>query len=110
MNIAILTWLLKNKAALLQIVEIAKQFKKSDPYLAQWTLVDQIARIILPLLDADSHPYALMGALSYDSDDQDIALLAAGGEFHALGVDYALLINTILPAILAILELIYGRR
>jgi len=109
MNLKVLQWLLKHKEVLLKIVEVAKGFKKDDPYLSQWEVVDKIARLVIPILEAEAVAPRLLevewGVLeSYGT--HDVNILACGAEVQALGIDYKLLIETILPIIIAILEAI----
>jgi hypothetical protein len=113
MNLKVLQWLLKNKTVLLQVVEVAKGFKKDAPYLTQWETVDKIARLVIPMIEAETTAPKL---LAWDVDDinsyatHDVAVLSAGVEIQALGIDYRLLIETVIPIIIAILEALVGRR
>jgi hypothetical protein len=109
MNVKVVKFLLANQAALLALVEIAKKWKKDLPYAEQWALVDQIAKILIPILEAQSvAPKALTKHRFHDDDfeDTDYEALAfsAGVEFAALGVDWKLLIDVILPIVLSILK------
>ena len=113
MNLKVLQWLLKNKNVLLQVVEIAKGFQKDAPYLKQWEIVDQIARLVIPLIEADSAtPKLLAFELGgFESlAGHDMALFSAGAEVQALGIDYQLLMNVIIPLVIAILEALVGRK
>ncbi|NBT75746.1 MAG: hypothetical protein EBT15_07230 [Betaproteobacteria bacterium] len=107
MNLKVLQWLLKNKNTLLQVVEVAKGFRKDAPYLEQWQIVDRIARLVIPLIEADANVSKL---LSFDLDgyhaleNHEVSLLATGAEVQALGIDYRLLLETVIPIIIAILE------
>ena len=105
MNIQILQWLLKNRDVLLKVVDIAKQFDKHSPYTKQWELVDQIARLVLPVLEAESVQPRLL-AFEYQDDSE---ALAVGAECGALGVDYKLIIDVVIPIIIAILQALVGR-
>lgn len=109
MNLQILKWLLANKDALLRVVELAKSFDRTAPYLSQWEVVDKIARIVLPILEQQAVQPRLLGFDSDVLDQYDVAYLAAGAEVQALGIDYKLLIDTIIPIIIAILQAILGR-
>ena len=71
--------------------------------------VDKIARLVIPILEAEAVAPRLLevewGVLeSYGT--HDVNILACGAEVQALGIDYKLLIETILPIIIAILEAI----
>lgn len=109
MNLKVVKFLLANQAALLKVVEIAKAWRKDLPYVEQWALVDSIARILIPVLEAQAvAPKALTKHRWEDGDfeDADYEALAftAGVEFAALGVDWKLLIDVILPIVISILK------
>jgi len=109
MNVKVVKFLLANQAALLALVEIAKKWKKDLPYAQQWALVDQIAKILIPILEAQAiAPKALTKHRFHDDDfeetDYEALAFSAGVEFAALGVDWKLLIDVILPIVLSILK------
>jgi hypothetical protein len=109
LNVKVVKFLLANQTALLALVEIAKKWKKELPYADQWALVDQVAKILIPILEAQAvSPKALMRSRFTDADyeEQDYEAMAftAGAEFAALGVDWKLLIDVILPIVLSILK------
>jgi len=109
MNIRVVKFLLANQAALLALVEIAKKWKRDLPYAAQWALVDQIAKIVIPILEAQAvSPKALIKHRFSDADfeetDYEALAFTAGAEFASLGVDWKLLIDVILPIVLSILK------
>ena len=107
MNLKVLQWLLKHKNVLLQIVDVSKGFRKDAKYSDQWEIVDKIARLVIPILEAEA---VVPKLLTWDVDaldtyeNHDVSLLACGVEVQAMGIDYKLLIDTILPIIIAILE------
>ena len=113
MNLKVLQWLLAHKDVLLKIVEVAKGYSKSLPYLQQWEIADKVARLIIPVLEAESaKPRALATDDIYDlfGDDSKLApprevqVLQAGTEVSALAIDWKLLAETILPLVVAILR------
>lgn len=105
MNVKIVKFLLANQTALLQIVEIAKKWDKSLSLLKQWALVDQIAQIVLPILEANLvSPKALANPWESDDDDYERMSFAANVEFSTLGIDWQLLVDVIIPVIVAILR------
>ena len=109
MNIKVVKFLLANQAALLALVEIAKKWKKDLSYAAQWALVDQIAKIVIPILEAQAvSPKALMRNPLMDGDfeetDYEALGFTVGTEFAALGVDWKLFVDVILPIVLSILK------
>jgi hypothetical protein len=104
-NIQIIQWLLKNKDVLLQVVGIAKTWKKDLPYIQQWELVDKIARLVVPVIEAElSQPHTMSAV------DAEVATLAAGAELNALGIDYQTLIETVIPIIVAILQALVAQK
>jgi hypothetical protein len=109
MNLKVVKFLLANQAALLKIVEIAKGWRKDLPFADQWAMVDSIARLVIPILEAQTlKPKALYArdfeALDYDGDTYDTKLLAVGAEVSALGIDWKLLLEVIVPIVLSILK------
>jgi hypothetical protein len=107
MNLKVLQWLLKHKNVLLQIVDVSKGFRKDATYSDQWEIVDKIARLVIPILEADAVTPKLLTVewdTLHDYGNHDVSVLACGAEVQALGIDYKLLIDTILPIIIAILE------
>jgi len=113
-NLKVLKWLLAHKDALLQIVEIGKGYSKSLPYLKQWEIVDQIARIVIPILETEA---VTPKVLAHDdiftevwADDalndepREVQILQAGAEVQAMAVDWKTLVETIIPLVVAILK------
>ena len=106
MNIQILQWLLKNRDVLMKVVDVAKTYKKELTYSQQWEIVDKIARLVLPVLEQQ----AVQPKLLAWTEQDDVALLAAGADINALGIDYQLLIDVIIPIIIAILQSLVSRK
>lgn len=107
MNIKVLQWLLAHRDVLLKVVEVAKGFSRHKPYLEQWAVIDQIARILIPVLAAEEvQPATVLGeGDDWDSyADLEVRMLGAGAELAALGIDWKLLIDAILPIVIAILQ------
>ena len=110
MNLKVLKWLLAHRDALVQIVEIAKGYDKALPFIKQWEIVDRIARIVIPILEAEAvSPKALTDdgffAMTYNEDDnREVELFACGADVVAMGIDWKTLIETVLPIVLAILK------
>ena len=109
LNVKVVKFLLANQAALLALVEIAKKWKKDLPYASQWELVNQVAKILIPILEAQAvSPKALIKHRFSDADfeetDYEALAFTAGAEFAALGVDWKLLIDVILPIVISILK------
>jgi hypothetical protein len=109
LNVKVVKFLLANQTALLALVEIAKKWRKDLPYADQWAMVDQVAKILIPILEAQAvSPKAMMRSRFTDADfeeqDYEAMAFASGAEFAALGVDWKLLIDVILPIVLSILK------
>lgn len=108
MNIKVLQWLLAHRDVLLKIVEVAKNFSRHKPYLEQWAVIDQIARILIPVLAAEEvSPSTVLGdsGPGWDSfEDLEVGYFSAGAEVQALGIDWKTLIEAILPIVIAILQ------
>lgn len=107
MNIQVLQWLLAHRDVLLKVVEIAKNFSRHKPYLEQWSVIDQIARVLIPVLTAEEvKPKTVLGEDDgWDSyEDLEVKMLGAGAELAALGIDWKAMVETILPIVIAILQ------
>lgn len=107
MNLQIMKWLLKHRDALLKVVEVAKKFDKSAPYLTQWEVVSEIAQIVLPILDAEAVKPKLYGwdtDLLDMSDGYEALAFATGVEVAALGIDWKVLVDVLIPILIAILQ------
>lgn len=110
MNLKVLKWLLAHREALVQIVEIAKGYDRNLSRVKQWEIIDRIARIAIPILDAElSSPRALVDEGFYllgneDWENRDAELVACGGDVVALGFDWKIIVETVLPLVIAILK------
>jgi len=106
-NIAVMKWLLAHRNVLQQVVESAKGWKKDMPYLEQWKIVDDIARILLPILD----PATVKGlsvSLEEGAAPTVVSAMAVGAEVQAMslsmGVDWRLIVDVIIPIVISILQ------
>jgi len=111
MNIKVVKFLLANQAALLKIIDIAKGWRKDLSFADQWALVDSIAILLIPILDAQALKPKALYKIDYtiqeDGDDDstyETRLLAVGAEMAALGIDWKLLLDVIVPIVLSILK------
>jgi hypothetical protein len=107
MNIKVLQWLLAHRDVLLKVVEVARNFSRHKPYLEQWAVIDQIARVLIPVLAAEEvQPSVVLGEDDgWDSyADLEIRMLGAGAELAALGIDWKVFLDAVLPIIIAILQ------
>lgn len=98
MNLKIVKWLLANRDVLTKVVELAKTYNPDGSWLEKWTLVDAIARIVLPVIEDTVSAKSLLE--DFDS--------AAGCEADvaALGIDWKLVIDVIVPILISILQAI----
>jgi hypothetical protein len=116
MNIKVLTWLLKHRELLMAVVEAAKGWDKDAPYVEQWSIVDRIARLVLPVVQKEAVTAKQLWGYTDDElsplslHDGDVALLQAGAEVQAMGIDWKLFVEVVLPIVISILEAIVGRR
>lgn len=101
MNLQILRWLLAHKDLLLQIVDIAKTWKRELPLLTQWDIVDRIARLVVPLLTDQDIVH--LSSNDWDSDDP-VSAFAFGAEVQQLGFDWSILIQVIIPVLQIIIQ------
>jgi hypothetical protein len=116
-NIKVLTWLVRHRDLLVAVVKEAQAFKPDAPYIEQWNVVDKIARLVIPVLQAENvDPKAFwsygnedLGGTLRSLHDGDVEILAAGAEVQALGVDWKQLADVILPIVIAILEALLRR-
>lgn len=112
MNLKVLKWLLAHKDALLQIVEIAKGYQDTTTYIQKWEIADKIARIVIPILEKEvTNPKALsdedLFGYEDDSEGREVQPFSAGTEVSALGIDWKLLVETIIPLVVAILRALF---
>jgi hypothetical protein len=107
MNLKIVKWLLAHQSVLLKVVEVAKTYNKTLPWVKQWDVVDQIARIVLPIMEAElTTPKTL--AVDEPVADREVQILSLQNEYAALGVDWKLVVEVIIPLIVALLRALYG--
>lgn len=109
MNIAVMKWLLANRQVLVECVEIAKSWSDSLSYAAKWEIVDRIARKVVPLFTP-----ATALALTSDEielmDDFPAVCMSVGSECQALGFDWKLLTEVIIPIVVSILQALIARQ
>ena len=106
-QIQVLQWLLRNRDVLTKAIEIAKQFSRHKPYMEQWAVVDQLARLLIPAIFANDTNVAAFVADSDDpvwGDDYETKLLSLGAEVGALGLDWKTVIEILLPVLMAVLD------
>ena len=104
MNIKLVKWLISHQEILLKVVEIAKNYNPSLSYLEQWDIADKIARIVIPALQAE---LVTSQMLEVDwAEDETAGAFALGAEAHALGIDWKLIAEVLLPILSAILQVL----
>jgi hypothetical protein len=110
-NIKVLTWLVRHRELLVAVVKEAQAFKPDAPYIEQWNVVDRIARLVIPVLQAEGvDPNAFWVYEEGQSlHEGDVQLLSAGADAHAMGVDWRTLADVVLPIVIAILEALLRR-
>lgn len=102
MNLSVIRWLIAHRELLVQVVTAVKKFNPNGTYLSQWEVVDEVARLVIPVLEKEGvRPLDL---LSEAWGDDEYAAFAVGAEVSALGVDWQQLLNVILPILIAILR------
>lgn len=98
MNLSVIRWLIANREALVKCVEIVSKFEAESSLLEKWDLVDEVARVIIPLVE-----YEDAVELLWETGDEYEAM-SQGVELQALGVDWQMIVNTLVPIIVAILR------
>jgi hypothetical protein len=108
-NIKVLQWLLKHRDVLLKVVEVAKDFDRTASYASQWDIIDRVARLVTPIMQAEANAPQLL-TVDYDHYTDEVAVAyQTGAEVSALGVDWKLLIEVIVPIIISILQGLLSR-
>ena len=106
MNLKVLQWLLKHRDALLRVVEIAKKFDRDSSYLAKWAVADEIAKIVLPILEAEMVKPAYFDGPTLLSAEEYRPLMV---EYAALGVDWRTIVEVVIPILIASLQAVSGK-
>ena len=100
MNLQILRWLLAHRDLLIKVLEAAKKYSRSLPLVEQWAIVDEIARIVIPVLEKESVD---VEAMLWGQDDE-VEAFSMGAEVQAMGVDWRTIIDILLPILIKILQ------
>lgn len=117
MNLKLIQWLLANQSVLMKVVEVAKGWHNNASYSEKWAIVDSIARLLIPVVEATvTNPKMLCDTYSVTYDDRGgVASMSFPdpkevneAEAHALAlqVDWKLLCDVILPLVISILQAI----
>jgi hypothetical protein len=103
MNIKLISWLLKHRDLLMAVIAAAKKFDRDGTYISQWDVVDEIARIVIPVFEREGADVSgLLVSDTWESDE--VSAFALGAEVQSLGVDWQSLIQIVLPILIAILR------
>ena len=105
MNLKVLQWLLKYKRELLEVVAIAKTFRPDLPLGEKWRLVDEIAKILIPVIETETKAISLLQV-----DEDEISALSIEGEVNAMAIDWQLIIDVIIPIVISILQALAAKK
>ncbi len=105
MNLKVLRWLLQHREVLMQVIAAAKKFNPDAQYIDQWEVIDEIARLVIPVFEKEGADVVEMLRFEYDAEVEAFSL---GAEVQAMGVDWKQLVEVILPILIAILRAISG--
>jgi len=102
MNLQVIRWLIAHRDLLVKVLEAVKKFDRESSYLSQWSVLDEVARLVLPVLEKeDLTAYSLLNGWW---DDDEVHAFSLGAEVQAMGLDWKQLIEVVLPILLAILK------
>lgn len=101
MNFRVIQWLIRNRDLLTAVMAAAQKYSKNSSYLDQWSVVNDIARLVLPVLEREGILARDLAPLYMDDEEYAFAL---GAEVAAMGIDWKSLIDIVLPILLAILK------
>lgn len=100
MNLKLLQWLIAHRDLLTQVIAVAKGFSKDLPAVEQWNIVDKVARLVIPVLTKED--IRAMYDMGW-GDSDEVTAFALGTEYSALGIDWAFVVNTLLPILRLVL-------
>lgn len=100
MNLEIIRWLVRHREVLTKAIEAVRQWDPESSLIAKWSVVDEVARLIIPALDEDT-VHALLDPWQ---DSDDVAAFSLGAEVHAMGLDWRTIVDVLLPVIIAVLK------
>ncbi len=108
MNLKLIHWLLKHRDVLIQVISLAKKFDRDGSYISQWEVVDEIARVVIPVFEKEGTDVHGLTSQEYDWDADTVGAFALGAEVSALGVDWQALVQVVIPILIAILKALAG--
>ena len=92
----VVKWLLAHRDVLTNVVEAAKKFNPDGTYLEKWVVVDEIARLVLPVIEDTVSAKGLL-------DDFDSAA-GCEADVTSLGFDWQFLVDVVIPILISILQ------
>jgi hypothetical protein len=104
MNLKVLQWLIAHRELLMQVVAVVKKYSQDATLLEKWVLVDEVARLVIPVIQDNDEVLGLLTRDYMDWEDDSAVSFAMGADVAALGVDWRLIIELVLPVVISILE------
>jgi hypothetical protein len=104
MNLKVLQWLIAHRELLMQVVAVVKKYSKEATLLEKWVLVDEVARLVIPVIQDNDEVLGLLTRDYMDWEDDSAVSFAMGADVAALGVDWRLIVELVLPVVISILE------
>lgn len=104
MNLKVLQWLIAHRELLMQVVAVVKRYNKDATLLEKWVLVDEVARLVIPVVQDNDEVLGLLTQDYMDFDEDTEVSFAMGADVAALGVDWRLVVEVLLPVVISILE------
>lgn len=104
MNLKVLQWLIAHRELLMQVVAVVKRYSKDATLLEKWVLVDEVARLVIPVVQDNDEVLGLLTQDYMDFDEDTEVSFAMGADVAALGVDWRLVVEVLLPVVISILE------
>lgn len=104
MNLKVLQWLIAHRELLMQVVAVVKRYNRDATLLEKWVLVDEVARLVIPVIQDNDEVLGLLTRDYMDWEDDSQVSFAMGADVAALGVDWRLVVEVLLPVVISILE------
>ena len=104
MNLKVLQWLIAHRELLMQVVAVVKRYNQDATLLEKWVLVDEVARLVIPVIQDNDEVLGLLTRDYIDWEDDSEVSFAMGADVAALGVDWRLIVELVLPVVISILE------
>lgn len=104
MNLRILKWLIQHRDVLTAVIAAAKKYNPDSPYISQWDVVDEIARIVIPVFEKEGTDIDGLSYTGLEYEDESVTAFAMGAEMSAMGVDWQALVQIVIPILMAILK------